>query len=44
MVLSTLLRGYAMQYVTYAQLFQLLLVLIGKIGLAVGIVRTHKKK
>ena len=33
-----------MRYVTYTELFQLLLVIIGMVGLVIDIVRSHKKK
>ena len=33
-----------MQYVTYSELFQLLIVIIGIVGLVIDIVRSHKKK
>ena len=33
-----------MQYVTFSDLFQFVLVMIGIIGLVLSAVRTHKKK
>ncbi len=33
-----------MQYVTYSELFQLLIVIIGIVGLVIDIVLSHKKK